>query len=194
MFMPSVHNKPPTSFLTHMRGAALVVLMLSLLAVALGVLAVAGEQVLAQHQLLALEHKRFSRQVASETLFEQEAAARQQMQVWDHSGLPIEGLESAGEASVVADGEGVERTLLATSVPTHCPHPKETQSQCWSVKVQQQGTGFARERMLIIPNTSCSQAYWYAPESRIYSDWLEPDAPIVPDEPPKRHPRVPKGV
>lgn len=179
---------------TLSRGSALVALMLSLLAIAMVMLSVAGEQVLAQHHLLALEQKRFARLVASDALFEQVAIGRQQIQSWHAPGLPSQGSGSLGTATLVPAGEGAERALFATSEPTQCPHPQKTESQCWRIQIQQQGTGFVRERMLIIPNTSCAAGYWYAPESRIYSDDGESDLPPPVEEPPPKSPGLPKGV
>ena len=166
-------------------GAALLVAMVSLMTIALGAIYITADQSLAQHHMLSLEFRRLERQNVTEELFESMVlnfATTNEGVVWTRTLL---------------NSKGVNNQLNATREPMACPHPFATTSSCALLRVQQGGTGFMRERVLITPTLDCSSPYWYAPGFRVGGiDMPTPpaDHPVRPDKP-KQPPRtLPGGV
>lgn len=46
-----------------------------------------------------------------------------------------------------------------------CTHLTETSTNCWTIRVHAGGTGFERTRLLHVPQSSCSEPYWYQAEA-----------------------------
>ena len=161
-------------------GAALLVAMVSLMVVALGAIHITADQILAQHQMLSLELLRLERQRVTEEMFENMAldlASTSDGVVWTRTLL-----NSTAE----------NNQLRATREPIDCPHPYTATSRCALLRVQQAGTGFVRERVLVEPIPHCSKPYWYAPAFRL-GDITSPTPPrtepVRPDKP-KQPPRT----
>ena len=166
-------------------GAALLVAMVSLMVIALGAIYVTAEQSLAQHQMLSLELRRLERQKITEELFESmvlDVATTNEGVVWNRALL---------------NSMGVNNELSAMREPLECPHPFATTSSCALLRVQQGGTGFMRERVLITPTSDCSTPYWYAPDFKvggITTPTPPRGEPVRPDKP-KQPPRtLPYGI
>src|SRR5690554_1198254 len=69
-----------------------------------------------------------------------------------------------------------------------------TTGRCARLWVQQAGTGFLRERVLVEPVPHCNTSYWYAPDFRVggaaatMPPPVDPDRPSRPDPPPRTLP------
>lgn len=169
MYTPaSGNNRQPG----QQRGAALLILILTLLGLALSALTVSGQQVLAHAQQISLDERRLYRQLATEQLFDEIA---QSLELNSH-------FQQRGEAHLFTQGSAGQRVLYSTVEATPCPHDYKTLSVCWRVQVSQAGSGFLRERMLIVPEQSCALPYWYPPQGRVMSGPVLPPANELPDD------------
>lgn len=164
------------------QGATLVAVLMALMMVAMSVVGLVAQQITHQHELISLEHRRLERQLATESLFESLAQNY-------HS--EIGGWQGLGEEPIVMKPITDDLYQLQTDRErTDCPHPFETDSTCWRLRVQQASTGFVRERLLVVPGQQCAQPYWYAPAARVgghvNTDPLpEPTPPLPPVRPPR---------
>lgn len=170
------------------QGGALITLILTLLSLAILVLTVTGQQVLAHAQQISLDEQRLYRQLATEQLFD-EVAERLE--------LNSNGLQHKRHGShFFAQGGAGQRVLYSAVNKVPCPHDDATSSLCWRVQISQAGSGFMRERMLIIPEQSCASAYWYPPQGRVVDGPVLPPVNEPPDDnepqplPPRPRPRI----
>lgn len=167
------------------QGAALLVAMVTLMVIAFGAIHITAEQVLAQHQMLSLEFRRLERQNVTEELFESMALG---------PGSTSDGVEWTRS---MMDSPESNNQLSAVRQPIDCPHPFATTSRCAQLRVQQAGTGFLRERVLVEPVPHCSKSYWYAPDFRVGHTGMPPRPPgdpvwpTKPERPPGRLPNRP---
>ena len=168
--------------ITYETGAVLLVAMVTLLVIAFGAIYVTADQILAQHQMLSLELRRLERQNITEEMFESMAldlASTSEGTVWTRS---------------IMNSSASNNQLRAMREPIECPHPFTTTSRCARLWVQQAGTGFLRERVLVEPVPHCNTSYWYAPDFRVGGAGatmpppVDPDRPSRPDPPPRTLP------
>lgn len=163
------------------QGAALITAVLILLGLALLGLSISGQQVVANYQQINLEERRLYRQLATEQLFDEVAQS-----------MALNGRQQSDNkrgfvAHPFTRGGAGQRVLYSEVHVAECPHAFATLSQCWRVQVRQAGTGYIRERMLILPETSCSAPYWFPPQGRVVAAPPLPpaDAPPVDENPPE---------
>lgn len=185
----NIHNlttamSTPTSCKHSQQGAALITLILTLLSLAILALMVTGQQVIAHAQQISLDEQRLYRQLATEQLFDEVAQGLE---------LNSNTLQNPRRGShFFAQGGAGQRVLYSAVEKKPCPHEYPTSSLCWRVQVSQAGSGFMRERMLIIPEHSCASPYWYSPQGRVLEGSVLPPANEPPDdEGPQPLPRPP---
>ncbi|MCC5880401.1 MAG: hypothetical protein JJU03_10970 [Idiomarina sp.] len=152
-----------------------------MLGLALLVLSLSGQQVLTHFQQISLDERRLHRQLATEQLFDEVALSLEmngRMQLEQGRGYV---------AHAFNQGSPGQRVLYSETQDVPCPHDFFTLSMCWRIQVRQSGSGFIRERMLVIPEASCASSYWFPPEGRVVSAPVLPpaDAPPESDPPPE---------
>lgn len=158
------------------QGAALMMCVLALLNLAFIALTVTGQQVLGHAQQVTLDEQRLYRQLATEQLFDEVAQNLE---------LNSNALQKRQSSHLFAQGGAGQRVLYSSAMPTTCPHEGATESLCWQIQISQSGSGFIRERMLIIPEQGCALPYWYPPQGRVLEGAVlppanEPPAPVKP--------------
>lgn len=167
---------PAVTRVAAQRGAALILVISVLLALGLLILGLAGYQVLAHSQQISLDERRLQRQLATEQLFEDVASS---LLV---NSRPAQEQGRGYVAHLFAEGGAGQRVLYSEAELALCPHEFHTLSLCWRIKVSQAGSGFVRERLLIMPKQSCALAYWYPPAGRVVEGPLLPPANELPDD------------
>lgn len=169
------------------RGAAIILVISVLLALGLLVLSLAGYQVIAHSQQISLDERRLKRQLATEQLFEDVASS---LLV---NSRPAQEQGRGYVAHLFAEGGAGQRVLYSEAVLAICPHEFPTLSLCWRIKVSQSGSGFVRERLLIMPKQSCAPPYWYPPEGRVVEGPRLPPANELPNYEPLPQPLTAAG-
>lgn len=157
------------------RGSALITAVLVLLGLALLGLSISAQQVLAHYQQITLDERRLSRQLATEELFDDIA------QTLEMNGRLLADNKHGRGAHPFAEGSAGQRVLYSQTDSAECPHDFPTLSLCWRIQVRQAGTGFIRERLLVLPESGCAPPYWFPPQGRVV------EAPPLPpaDAPPE---------
>ncbi|MGX5913400.1 type II secretion system protein [Aliidiomarina sp. Khilg15.8] len=137
------------------RGMALILMVVVMVQLALAMLILGADHQQHMHARLLQDERNAQRLDHIETIFNELALTV----INNHTAY-------TGKGNVMAGQRQLDNQIYNYEVDASvCTHLSETSTHCWTIWVHAGGSGFERSRLLHVPQSSCSDPYWYRAEA-----------------------------